>query len=101
AIDPTVLAVRMDVVIKEFKPRYLNQPYGDAWLQLRPLAYKVHPYKWATIGKEISHIENATMDDVKAFFYKYYIPNNAVLLVAGNVKTEDVKALAEDRKSVG
>jgi zinc protease len=95
SFDPQVLEVQRKVVIEEFKQRYLNQPYGDAWLQLRPLAYKVHPYKWATIGKEISHIENATMEDVKAFFYKYYIPNNAVLVVAGNVKTEDVKALAE------
>lgn len=95
SFDPQVLEVQRKVVIEEFKQRYLNQPYGDAWLQLRPLAYKVHPYKWATIGKEISHIENATMEDVKAFFYKYYIPNNAVLVVAGNVKTENVKALAE------
>lgn len=95
SFDPQVLEVQRKVVIEEFKQRYLNQPYGDAWLQLRPLAYKVHPYKWATIGKEISHIENATMEDVKAFFYKYYIPNNAVLVVAGNVKTEDLKALAE------
>ncbi len=95
SFDPQVLEVQRKVVIEEFKQRYLNQPYGDAWLQLRPLAYKVHPYKWATIGKEISHIENATMEDVKAFFYKYYIPNNAVLVVAGNVKAEDVKALAE------
>lgn len=95
SFDPQVLEVQRKVVIEEFKQRYLNQPYGDAWLNLRPLAYKVHPYKWATIGKEISHIEHATMEDVKAFFYKYYIPNNAVLVVAGNVKTEDVKALAE------
>ena len=69
SFDPKVLEVQRSVVIEEFKQRYLNQPYGDVWLKLRPLAYQVHPYKWATIGKEISHIENATMDDVKSFFY--------------------------------
>jgi predicted Zn-dependent peptidase len=78
------LEVQRQVVIEEFKQRYLNQPYGDVWLNLRPLAYKKHPYKWATIGKDISHIEDATMDDVRSFFQKYYHPNNAILCVAGN-----------------
>jgi predicted Zn-dependent peptidase len=78
------LEVQRQVVIEEFKQRYLNQPYGDIWLNLRPLAYKKHPYKWATIGKDISHIEDATMDDVRSFFQKYYHPNNAILCVAGN-----------------
>jgi zinc protease len=95
SFDPNVLEVQRKVVIEEFKQRYLNQPYGDVWLKLRPLAYHVHPYKWATIGKEISHIENAGMDDVKDFFFTHYIPNNAVLVVAGNVSVMQVKALAE------
>jgi zinc protease len=95
SFDPQVLEVQRSVVIEEFKQRYLNQPYGDAWLKLRPLAYEVHPYRWATIGKEISHIEQATMDDVKSFFYKFYIPNNAYLCVAGNVTVEEVKRLCE------
>src|SRR5690606_24365041 len=95
SFDPKVLEVQRKVVVEEFKQRYLNQPYGDAWLHLRPLAYQVHPYKWATIGKEISHIENATMDDVKEFFYKFYIPNNAVMVVAGNVKAEEIQTLTE------
>ncbi|MCS7018031.1 MAG: pitrilysin family protein [Cytophagales bacterium] len=95
SFEPDVLEVQRKVVIEEYKQRYLNQPYGDAWLRLRPMAYKVHPYQWATIGKDISHIENATMDDVKAFFYAYYRPNNAILAVAGNVKTEQIKRLAQ------
>lgn len=95
SFDPTVLEVQRKVVIEEFKQRYLNQPYGDVWLKLRPLAYKAHPYSWATIGKEISHIENATMDDVREFFFTHYLPSNAVLVVAGNVTKEQVKALAE------
>jgi len=95
SFDPKVLEVQRSVVIEEFKQRYLNQPYGDVWLKLRPLTYLVHPYKWATIGKEISHIENATMEDVKAFFYKYYLPNNAIMVVGGNVTLEQVKALSE------
>lgn len=95
SFDPQVLAVQQKVVIEEFNQRYLNQPYGDVWLKLRPLAYQVHPYRWATIGKDISHIENATLDDVKAFFFKYYVPNNAVLVVAGNVTVAQVKQLCE------
>lgn len=95
AFSEKSLEVQRSVVIEEFRQRYLNQPYGDVWLKLKPLAYKVHPYLWNTIGKEISHIENATMDDVKAFFKKHYLPNNAILSVAGNVKTDEVLKLAE------
>lgn len=95
SFDPNVLEVQRKVVIEEFKQRYLNQPYGDVWLKLRPLTYKVHPYQWATIGKEISHIEKATMEDVKNFFFSHYVPNNAIMVVAGNVKTDEVKRLSE------
>jgi predicted Zn-dependent peptidase len=95
AFSEKSLEVQRAVVIEEFKQRYLNQPYGDVWLLVRPLAYKVHPYRWATIGKEIKHIEDAVMDDVKAFFKKFYTPKNAILVVAGNVETEQVKALAK------
>lgn len=95
SFDPQVLEVQRKVVIEEFNQRYLNQPYGDVWLKLRPLAYSTHPYNWATIGKEISHIENATMEDVKAFFYKYYLPNNAVMVVAGDVTVEKARELSE------
>jgi predicted Zn-dependent peptidase len=95
AFSEKSLEVQRSVVIEEFKQRYLNQPYGDVWLLIRPLTYKVHPYRWATIGKEISHIENATMDDVKAFFNKFYSPSNAIMVVSGPVQTEDVKKLAE------
>ncbi len=95
AFSEKSLDTQRNVVSEEFKQRYLNQPYGDVWLKLRPLAYKKHAYRWATIGKELSHIENATMDDVKAFFKKHYNPQNAILVVGGNVKTEEVKKLAE------
>jgi zinc protease len=95
SFDPNVLEVQRKVVIEEFKQRYLNQPYGDVWLKLRPLAYLHHPYQWATIGKEISHIENATMDDVRGFFFKHYAPDNAILVVAGNVTKDQVRRLAE------
>lgn len=95
SFDPTVLDVQQKVVIEEFKQRYLNQPYGDVWLKLRPLAYQVHPYQWATIGKDISHIETATLDDVKHFFYTHYLPNNATMVVGGNVTLEQVKQLSK------
>lgn len=93
AFTPKSLEVQRNVVIEEFKQRYLNQPYGDVWLQLRPLAYQAHPYKWATIGKEVSHIEDATMEDVKGFFKKHYNPSNAILCIAGNFHLEEVKRL--------
>ncbi len=89
------LEVQRQVVIEEFKQNYLNQPYGDTNLLLRPLVYKKHPYQWSTIGKEISHIESASMQDVKNFFYSHYAPNNAVLTVAGDVTTEEIKILAQ------
>jgi predicted Zn-dependent peptidase len=95
AFDKKSLEVQRSVVIEEFKQRYLNQPYGDVWLLLRPLIYNVHPYKWATIGKEIKHIEDATMEDVKAFFKAHYNPSNAILVVAGDVELDHVKALCE------
>ncbi len=89
------LEVQRNVVVEEFRQRYLNQPYGDAWLKLRPLAYKVHPYQWATIGKEVSHIENANLQDVKNFFKKWYAPNNAILTLAGNCSVEKAKELCK------
>lgn len=93
--DPKVLEVQRKVVIEEFKQRYLNQPYGDVWLKLRPVAYQAHPYRWSTIGKEIKHIEDATLDDVRKFFFKFYLPNNAIMVVAGKVTFEQVKKLTE------
>jgi zinc protease len=95
AFSEKSLEVQRNVVIEEFKQRYLNQPYGDVWLLLRPMAYKVHPYMWDTIGKEISHIENARIEDVKNFFKKFYCPNNAIMVVAGNVELTEVKQLSE------
>jgi predicted Zn-dependent peptidase len=95
AFSTKSLEVQRNVVIEEFKQRYLNQPYGDVWLKLRPLVYKKHPYQWATIGKEIKHIEDAQMEDVKAFFTKHYNPQNAIMVVGGNVTTEQAKQLAE------
>lgn len=87
------LDVQKQVVIEEFKQRYLNQPYGDTWLHLRPLVYKEHPYQWPTIGKDISHIENANLDDVKDFFFKHYAPNNANLCLSGNINLTEAKEL--------
>lgn len=87
------LEVQKNVVIEEFRQRYLNQPYGDAWLHLRPGAYKTHPYKWPTIGKDISHIQDATLEDVKSFFYGFYAPNNAILSVSGDVTIDQIKKL--------
>lgn len=89
------LQVQKNVVIEEFKQRYLNQPYGDLWLELSPLAYKEHPYRWTTIGKSIDHIKEATMEEVKSFFKTHYHPANAILTIAGNIELEKVKELVE------
>ncbi|MCZ2223667.1 MAG: insulinase family protein [Chitinophagales bacterium] len=95
AFDKKSLEVQRKVVCEEFKEHYINKPYGDIWHKMRDLAYEVHPYKWMTIGKELSHIENATMEEVKEFFFKFYQPNNAILVVAGNVETNKIIQLAE------
>ena len=95
AFDEKSLETQRKVVCEEFKEHYLTKPYGDVWHKMRELAYKTHPYRWMTIGKELSHIENATLEDVKGFFFKHYRPVNAVMCVAGNVTVERVKELAE------
>jgi zinc protease len=89
------LNIQKKVVTEEFKQRYLNQPYGDIMLLLRPLAYNSHPYMWPTIGKDISHIEKVELQNAKDFFYSHYAPNNAILSIAGNVKQKDALYLAE------
>lgn len=88
------LEIQKNVVTEEFKQRNLNQPYGDVSHILREMAYKTHPYRWPTIGKEISHIMNATLEEVKDFFYSFYAPNNAILAVSGNITFEETKRLA-------
>ena len=95
AFSKKSLEVQRKVVCEEFKENYINKPYGDVWFKMRELAYTTHPYRWMTIGKELSHVENVTLDDVKAFFNKHYNPSNAILVVAGNVTAEEVKRLAE------
>lgn len=90
-----ILDTQKNVVTEEFKQRYLNQPYGDSILYLRPLAYKVHPYRWPTIGRDISHIENVDIEQVRHFFYSHYAPNNAILSITGNVSAEYAFKLAQ------
>lgn len=95
AFSEKSLDVQRKVVCEEFKEHYLNKPYGNAWHVLRKLAYTSHPYQWPTIGENLEQIETASLEDVKAFFFKHYRPVNAYLCVAGNVTVEDVKPLAE------
>lgn len=93
--SPKSLEVQRQVVIEEFKQRNLNQPYGDASHLLRELAYESHPYRWPTIGKEIAHIAQATLEEVKDFFFRFYAPNNAILAVTGHISFEETIRLAE------
>lgn len=93
--DEKVLDVQRKVVVEEFKESCLNQPYGDAWHHISEMAYKTHPYRWPTIGIVPQHVEDAKMEDVKDFFFKYYGPNNAIIVISGNVKTDETKQLIE------
>ena len=95
AFSKKSLEVQRKVVCEEFKEHYINKPYGDAWHKMRSLAYTQHPYRWMTIGASLAHVEDATMEDVKDFFFQFYRPNNAILVVTGNVETEQVKQLAK------
>lgn len=95
AFSKKSLEVQRKVVCEEFKEHYINKPYGDVWHKMRELVYTTHPYRWMTIGKESKHIEDATLQDVKAFFNKHYNPANAIMVVAGNIETEQVKQLSE------
>jgi predicted Zn-dependent peptidase len=95
AFSKKSLEVQRKVVCEEFKEHYINKPYGDVWHKMRTLAYTTHPYRWMTIGASLSHVEEATLEDVKAFFFKHYTPCNAILVVAGNITTDQIKALAE------
>ena len=94
AFSPKSLEVQRQVVTEEFRQNYLNQPYGDVWLLLKPLVYHHHPYQWNTIGKEIAHIEQAELDDVKEFYARFYNPNNAIVAIAGDVKISEIRSLA-------
>lgn len=95
AFSEKSLDVQRKVVCEEFKEHYINKPYGDVWAKIRELSYTTHPYKWMTIGKELKHVEDATLTDVKNFFFKHYTPCNATLVVAGNITTAEVKRLSE------
>ncbi|WP_341833989.1 pitrilysin family protein [Chitinophaga pollutisoli] len=95
AFSKKSLEVQRKVVVEEFKEHYINKPYGDVWHKMRELAFSKHPYRWMTIGKELKHIEDAKLEDVKSFFFRHYRPVNAILVVAGNVTEARVKELAE------
>lgn len=94
-INKKSLDVQRKVVCEEFKENYINQPYGNVWHILREMVYEKHPYRWPTIGKELKHVEDATLEDVKAFYSKYYQPSNAILVLAGNIEKEQASTLAK------
>lgn len=95
AFSEKSLEVQRKVVMEEFKEHYINKPYGDVWFKMREMVYTKHPYRWMTIGSELSHIEQASLEDVRNFFFKYYRPANAILVVAGKVTAQQVRELSE------
>ena len=94
-ITPEKLEAEKRVVIEEYNQRYLNQPYGDQWLLMREMAYKVHPYRWPTIGLSPEHVAGATLADVRAFYERYYNPSNAILSVAADIAPDEIFRMAE------
>jgi len=89
------LDTQKSVVTQEFNQRYLNQPYGDALLKLRPLAYKVHPYRWPTIGMAMKHILDTDLGQIRKFFFSHYAPNNAILALTGNIDYDHAFRLSQ------
>ncbi|MGE9617046.1 MAG: M16 family metallopeptidase [Solitalea-like symbiont of Acarus siro] len=94
-LTQTNLDVQKDVVSEEFKQCYLNQPYGDSWLELSKLAYTTHPYSWTTIGKNLDHIKNFSLKDLQSFYDNYYGPQNAVVVISGNINIDDIRKLVD------
>jgi len=94
-ITPKAFETQQKVVIEEFKETCLNQPYGDVWHLLSSMAYEKHPYRWPTIGLDISHIENAQLKDVKEFYSNFYTPSNAVLVISGNIDEDKTLKMIE------
>lgn len=90
------LAVQRRVVTEEYNQRYMNQPYGDVWLLLRPLCFKQSPYRWCTIGADIRHVAEATLEEVRGFFERWYRPDNAIMAIAGNIDCEKVLAMVSE-----
>lgn len=95
ALTEQSVKVQKEVVIEEFKQQHLNRPYGDVQHLIRALAYKVHPYRWPTIGITPQHIEQATRDTIMQFYHRYYTPGNAILSVVGNISFDEVVQMAE------
>ncbi len=94
-INSDTLELQKKVVVEEFNQRYLNKPYGDLWLMLRPLAYTHHPYQWATIGKNIEHIKEATLEEVQNFYDRFYQPQNCIVAVAADMDEDEIFGLVE------
>lgn len=101
ALNAKALEVQQRVVTEEYNQRYMNQPYGDMWLNMRPLCYKRHPYRWATIGADIRHVSEATLEDVQAFHERYYRADNAILTVAAPMRHEEMIAAVEKEWGAG
>jgi len=95
-ISQRALEIQQHVVTEEYNQRYINQPYGDIWLLLRPLCYKTHPYRWPTIGADIRHVSEATLEDVRAFHSRFYRPDNAILAIAAPIKHDDILHMVEE-----
>ena len=98
-VNKTALKTQRKVVVEEFKETTLNEPYGDVWHHLGDMTYKHHPYRWPVIGLIPQHVEDANLADVQDFYKRFYVPNNAILVIAGNFQkvggTEGVQKMVE------
>ncbi|CUS99944.1 Predicted Zn-dependent peptidase [Candidatus Kryptobacter tengchongensis] len=94
SIQEISLITQREVVKEERRWRYENRPYGSAWIKISEKSFKKHPYRWPVIGYQ-EHLDKASMDDVKEFYETFYVPNNAVLVIAGDIDIERTKKLVE------
>ncbi len=93
-VNEESLATQKDVVIEEKRERYDNAPYGSLSERMMRMAYKEYSYKWTVIG-DMADIRSATLNDVRDFFANYYVPNNAVLSIAGDFDMQQARDLVE------
>ena len=94
-LDDKSFESQKSVVVEEFKQRCLNVPYGNQEHLLRDLAYKVHPYRWPTIGQTVDDVQGITKDDVKYYYNNYYVPSGAVLSIVADADADEVLSMVE------
>lgn len=93
-VEDVGIETQRQVVKEERRQRVENQPYGSVLEETLKRAYKVHPYKNSVLGS-MAHLDAATEEDYVGFYKKFYVPNNAILSIAGDIDIESTKAMIQ------